>query len=218
MIEAERIFEAREALAESLARDVADELARAIEAKGRATLAVSGGTTPKLFFEKLSVIDIPWSRVAVTLVDERQVPESSERSNARLVRQHLLQNKAAAARFVPLVDNPEAEKIPAFDVAVLGMGNDGHTASFFPGGDTLAEAIDAETAKRLIAITAPGAGEPRLTFTLPVLAQAGRLALHIEGAEKKQVLKQALAEGPEEDMPVRAVLRGTAPVTLYWCP
>jgi len=218
LIEAERIFEAREALAETLARDVADELARAIEAKGRATLAVSGGTTPKLFFEKLSVIDIPWSRVSVTLVDERQVPESSERSNARLVRDHLLQNKAAAARFVPLVDNPDAENIPAFDVAVLGMGNDGHTASFFPGGDTLAEAIDAETRKRLIAITAPGAGEPRLTFTLPVLAQAGRLALHIEGAEKKQVLKQALAEGPQEDMPVRAVLRGPAPVTLYWCP
>ena len=218
MIEAERIFEAREALAETLARDVADELSRAIEAKGRATLAVSGGTTPRLFFEKLSMIDIPWSRVAVTLVDERQVPETSERSNARLVRQHLLQNRAAAARFVPLVDNPDAEKMPAFDIAVLGMGNDGHTASFFPGGDTLAEAIDAETSKRLIAITAPGAGEPRLTFTLPVLEQAGRLALHIEGTEKKQVLKKALAEGPEEDMPVRAVLRGAAPVTLYWCP
>ena len=218
MIEAERIFDAREALAETLARDVADELSRAIEAKGRATLAVSGGTTPRLFFEKLSLIDIAWSRVSVTLVDERQVPETSERSNARLVRAHLLQNRAAAARFVPLVDNPDAEKIPAFDVAVLGMGNDGHTASFFPGGDTLAEAIDAGTSKRLIAITAPGAGEPRLTFTLPVLEQAGRLALHIEGAEKKQVLNKALAEGPKEDMPVRAVLRGAAPVTLYWCP
>lgn len=218
MIEAERIFEAREALAATLARDVAEELERAIEAKGRATLAVSGGTTPKLFFEKLSEIDIPWARVSVTLVDERQVPETSERSNARLVRTHLLRNRAAAARFVPLVDNPDAEKIPSFDVAVLGMGNDGHTASFFPGGDSLAEAIDADTKKRLIAITAPGAGEPRLTFTLPVLEQAGRLALHIEGAEKKQVLKQALADGPEEDMPVRALLRSAAPVTLYWCP
>ena len=119
---------------------------------------------------------------------------------------------------MPLVDNPEAEKIAAFDVAVLGMGNDGHTASFFPGGDHLAEAIDAGTSKRLIAITAPGAGEPRLTFTLPVLEQAGRLALHIEGAEKQQVLKKALAEGPETEMPVRAVLRSAAPVTLYWCP
>lgn len=218
MIEAERIFGAREALAEALARDVAEELARAIEARGRATLAVSGGSTPKLFFEKLSRIGIPWSRVAVTLVDERQVPETSERSNARLVRQHLLQNEAAAARFVPLVDNPGAETIPAFDVAVLGMGNDGHTASFFPGGDTLAEAIDRETPKRLIAISAPGSGEPRLTFTLPVLQSAGRLALHIEGADKKQVLQRALAAGPAEEMPVRAILRSPAPVTLYWCP
>ncbi len=218
LIEAERIFEAREALAETLARDVADELERAIEAKGRATLAVSGGTTPKLFFEKLSRIDIPWHRVSVTLVDERQVPETSERSNARLVRMHLLTNRAASARFIPLAGNPDAEKVPAFDVAILGMGSDGHTASFFPGGDRLAEALDADSGKRLIQMTAPGAGEPRLTFTLPVLEQAGRLALHIEGAEKKQVLKKALSEGPAEDMPVRAVLRSAAPVTLYWCP
>ena len=218
LIEAERIFEAREALAEALARDVADELARAIEAKGKATLAVSGGSTPKLFFERLSEIDIPWSRVSVTLIDERQVPETSERSNARLVRQHLLRSKAAAAQFIPLHGNPDAEKAPPFDVAILGMGNDGHTASFFPGGDRLADALDADSKERLIEMTAPGAGEPRLTFTLPVINAAGRLALHIEGAEKKQVLKKALGEGPEEDMPVRAVLRSQAPVTLYWCP
>lgn len=218
MIEAERIFEARDALAAELARDVAEELHRAIEAKGRATLAVSGGSTPKLFFEKLSAENIPWSRVTVTLVDERQVPETSERSNARLVREHLLKNKAAAASFVPLFNNADAEKAGAFDVAILGMGSDGHTASFFPGADRLAEAIDADSEKRLIAITAPGAGEPRLTFTLPVIEKAGRLALHIEGADKKAVLDKALGDGPAEDMPVRAVLRSATPVTLYWCP
>ena len=218
MIEAERIFEAREPLAETLARDVADELLRAIEAKGKATLAVSGGSTPKLFFEKLSEAELPWQRVTVTLVDERQVPESSERSNARLVRAHLLKNRAAAASFVPLFDNADAAKAAAFDVVVLGMGNDGHTASFFPGGDHLAEAIDSDTPKRLIEMRAPGAGEPRLTFTLPVLEAAGRLKLHIEGADKKSVLDKALADGPEEDMPVRAVLRSATPVTLYWCP
>lgn len=218
LIEAERIFEAREALAGTLARDVADELARAIEAKGKATLAVSGGATPRLFFEKLSAIDLPWARISVTLVDERQVPETSERSNARLVREHLLKNKASAATFIPLAGNPDAEKAPPFDVAILGMGNDGHTASFFPGGDRLAEAIDPDTRQTLIAITAPGAGEPRLTFTLPVLQSAGRLALHIEGADKRQVLNKALGDGPEEDMPVRAILRSAAPVTLYWCP
>ncbi len=218
MIEAERVFSARETLAESLAKDVADELRRAIAAKGRATLAVSGGTTPKLFFSKLSEIDLPWQRVTVTLVDERQVPESSERSNARLVRQSLLTNRAADATFVPLFGNAAAADLPPFDVAVLGMGSDGHTASFFPGGDRLTEALDSDTPKRLIEITAPGAGEARLTFTLPVLEAAGRLKLHIEGADKKSVLNKALGDGPEADMPVRAVLRSATPVTLYWCP
>ena len=218
MIEAERVFTAREELAETLARDVADELIRAIAAKGKATLAVSGGATPRLFFDKLSQAELAWARVTVTLVDERQVPESSERSNARLVRKHLLRNKAAAAKFVPLFDNAEAGKTSAFDVAILGMGSDGHTASFFPGADRLAEALDSDTPQRLIEINAPGAGEPRLTFTLPVLEAAGRLALHIEGAEKKTVLNRALGDGPQEDMPVRAVLRSQTPVTLYWCP
>jgi len=217
MIEAERVFTAREALAEQLAKDVADELERAIEAKGKATLAVSGGTTPKLFFERLSQQDLPWHRVTVTLVDERQVPETSERSNARLVRETLLKNKAADAQFVPLFGNADAEGLPAFDVAILGMGSDGHTASFFPGGNHLAEALDGG-GKRIVEITAPGAGEPRLTFTLPVLEASGRLKLHIEGAEKKSVLDRALADGPPEEMPVRAVLRSATPVTLYWCP
>ncbi len=218
MIEAERIFGARAALADALASDVADELRRAIAAKGKATLAVSGGSTPKLFFDKLSEIDLPWQRVTVTLVDERQVPESSERSNARLVREHLLRNKAAAAHFVPLFENAAADSSLPFDVTILGMGSDGHTASFFPKADRLKEAIDSGTSRRLIEITAPGAGEPRLTFTLPVLEASGRLALHIEGADKKKVLDQALADGPQEDMPVRAILRSATPLTLYWCP
>ena len=218
MIEAERIFEARGALAQGLASDVADELNRVIQAKGKAVLAVSGGTTPKLFFEKLSEIDLPWQRVTVTLVDERQVPDTSERSNARLVREHLLRNKAAAAHFVPLFENAAADSSLPFDVTILGMGSDGHTASFFPKADRLKEAIDSGTSRRLIEIIAPGAGEPRLTFTLPVLEASGRLALHIEGADKKKVLDQALADGPQEDMPVRAILRSATPLTLYWCP
>ena len=218
MIEAERVFAARGALAQGLASDVADELNRVIQAKGKAVLAVSGGTTPKLFFEKLSEMDVPWQRVTVTLVDERQVPDTSERSNAKLVRDHLLQNKAAAAQFVPLFENEGAAKTPPFDVTVLGMGNDGHTASFFPGGDNLDEAIDPRAFAIIVPMNAPGAGEPRLTFTLPVLEASGRLALHIEGADKKKVLDKALTDGPEEDMPVRAILRSATPMTLYWCP
>ena len=122
------------------------------------------------------------------------------------------------AAFVPLYGNAAAADLPPFDVAVLGMGSDGHTASFFPGGDRLTEALDSDTPKRLIEMTAPGAGEPRLTFTLPVLEQSGRLKLHIEGAGKRTVLDKALTAGPEEEMPVRAVLRSATPVTLYWCP
>jgi 6-phosphogluconolactonase len=218
VIEAERIFAERGTLAKTLATDVADELNRAIAAKGKATLAVSGGTTPRPFFEKLSSIDVPWNRVTVTLVDERQVPESSERSNARLVRETLLKNKAAAAQFVPLYGNAAAKDLPPFDVTILGMGNDGHTASFFPGADHLAEALDSEGEDRIIEINAPGAGEPRLTFTLPSLVSSGRLKLHIEGSEKKAVLEKALTEGPEEEMPVRAILRSATPMTLYWSP
>ncbi len=217
MIEKERLFADRERLAWHLASDVAAALRRLVETNGRATLAVSGGETPKLFFEKLSHMGIPWQAVTVTLVDERQVPETSQRSNAGLVRAHLLRDKAAAARFVPLHDNPAAAELEPLDIVILGMGNDGHTASFFPGGDNLATALDPETKRRIVTMTAPGAGEPRLTFTLPVLTDTGYLALHIEGAEKRKVLDMALKDGPAEVMPVRAVLRSKTPLTLYWC-
>jgi 6-phosphogluconolactonase len=97
------------------------------------------------------------------------------------------------------------------------MGNDGHTASFFPGGDTLAEALTAEGP--VVAIRAPGAGEPRVTLTLPALLAAKVLYLHIEGEEKVLTLRKAEAEGPVEAMPVRAILRQTqTPLTIYWCP
>src|SRR5690606_9354023 len=103
-----------------------------------------------------------------------------------------------------------------FAAVILGMGNDGHTASFFPGGDTLNEALTAEGPA--VAIRAPGAGEPRVTFTLPRLLETDGLYLHIEGEEKAAVLDKALGDGPVDDMPVRAVLRSGAPITVYWSP
>lgn len=217
MIEKERLFADRERLAWHLASDVAAALRRLVAANGEATLAVSGGETPKLFFDKLSHMGLPWASVTVTLVDERQVPETSQRSNAGLVRAHLLKDKAAAARFVPLYENPAAAELPPFDIVILGMGTDGHTASFFPGGDNLATALDPQTTERIVTMVAPGAGEPRLTFTLPVLTDTGYLVLHIEGAAKRKVLDMALKDGPAEAMPVRAVLRSKTPLTLYWC-
>lgn len=225
-------FETRPALAEALADRVAGTLSRAVAARGRASLAVSGGSTPKPFFETLSTRKLPWEKVTVTLVDERFVPPESDRSNHRLVATHLLKNEAAGARFVPLYHpgrTPEEAAVLAsretcgidepFDVAVLGLGTDGHTASFFPGGDNLAEALDAASTRGVVTMRAEGAGEPRLTFTFSALRDARLLALHIEGEEKKRVLEAAGGAGPEEDMPVRAVLRRSlSPLEIFWAP
>ncbi len=207
----------REDLAQALALAVSQALSRVITEKGGATLAVSGGTTPQRFFECLSDTDISWQKVTVTLVDERQVDETSPRSNARLVKAALLQGKAAAARFVPLFQNEAAAENLHPDVVVLGMGADGHTASFFPGGDVLAKALDPANTEGIIAIAAPGAGEPRLTFTLARLLPA-RLFLHIEGEEKRRVLERARGGSDLFEMPVRAVLGSGRPLAIHWCP
>lgn len=224
-----RAFPDSEALAEALATRVADALRGALAARDVASLAVSGGTTPKRFLRALAMQPLDWPGVRVTLVDERWVGEGNGRSNAALVREHLLHGAAAQAHFVPLyrdVPRPEdalaeveAALVPLLplDVAVLGMGTDGHTASFFPGGDRLAEALDPATPARVLPIRAPGAGEPRLTVTLPVLQAARQRFLHIEGAAKREVL--ARAEGPEgRELPVSTLLCGTPPTEIYWCP
>lgn len=218
MISERLAFANRDELAAALSLKVARVLSRAITQSGDATLAVSGGSTPKLFFNHLSRQQISWKKVTVTLVDERQVPEDSPRSNARLVRDALIQNEARVARFVPLFRNPAAEKLSDFTVAILGMGDDGHTASFFPGGDTLAEAVNPKTDKSLTEISAPGSGEPRITFTLPRLLASKFLALHIEGAGKQTVLEKALSGDNITEMPIRAVLQTTKPLAVYWCP
>ena len=220
------------ALAEGLADRVSGALADAIASRGRASIAVSGGSTPKAFFKALSSRDIDWGKVAITLVDERFVPADNPRSNHQLVADNLLQDKAKATNFLPLYRDAgsaeEAAKIVTadaetlghpFDVVILGMGADGHTASFFPGGSRLAEAISMDTPRGVITMEAEGAGEPRLTFTFASLQDARLLVLHIEGQGKKDVLAAAESDGPETDMPIRAVLRRAAtPVDIYWAP
>ena len=218
MIAARNVFENRESLAAALADRVARGLSRAISRKGSATLAVSGGNTPALFLEHLSREPITWEKVTVTLVDERQVDETSPRSNARLVKQGLLQNHAMATRFVPMFENVEEAATLDLDVVVLGMGDDGHTASFFPGGDKLAEALDEKTTVPLLPMQAPTAGEPRLTYTLPALLKAKVLCLHIEGEKKHAVLENAIAGTDVMAMPVRSVLQAGNPLEIFWCP
>jgi 6-phosphogluconolactonase len=220
----ERIeFKTPEALAKGFAKWTADRLRKAVADRGAALLVVSGGSTPALYFDALSQTDVDWPRVSITLADERRVPDDDLRSNARLVRERLLQNEAKEAHFVPLANvrlsrdhelasaQARVAMLPSpADVVVLGMGDDGHTASWFPKADRLAEAIDLATRDLVLPIAAPGLPESRLTLTARVLLRARAIALHIEGAGKRATLEKALGAGPVEEMPVRAVLRGAA--------
>lgn len=232
MAVAMHVFDTGAALAEGLADAVASALTTAISARGKASIAVSGGSTPKAFFKALAGRNIDWPKVTVTLVDERFVEPNSDRSNEKLVRDNLLTAAASAAAFEPLYyPTPSAEEAAAtatkqmagigspFDVAIIGMGGDGHTASFFPGGSRLAEALDPKAPRGVMTMEADGAGEPRLTFTFSSLEDAGLLVLHIEGSAKKDVLAKAEAPGDETEMPIRAMLRRTSsPLQIYWAP
>ena len=219
-------------LATALAASVAKDLVRGIEARGQALLAVSGGKTPIRFFQALSQQSLDWSKVIVTLVDERWVPPGDPRSNESFVRANLLQGAASTAQFLPLYHadaaTPEdgasavASKVASlalpFDALVLGMGEDGHTASFFPGGDRLAEAIDPQASALVLPMRAPGAGEPRITLTLPVIVDSRALYLHIEGQRKLDVLHTARNALPSTPYPIGAVLRHAhAPIKVFCC-
>jgi 6-phosphogluconolactonase len=209
------------ALAPAFADWTSDLLRKGIDERGEALLIVSGGTTPKRFFAALAGREIDWARVTITLADERCVADDNPRSNARLLRETLLRDRAAMARFVPLADSrlsPEQElaaanariadlPLPA-DLVVLGMGDDGHTASWFPGADNLAEALNPAARALVLPMRAPGAPEPRLTLTARVILRARELALHVEGPDKRATLARALGDGPIADMPIRAALRG----------
>ncbi|MDN5926481.1 MAG: 6-phosphogluconolactonase [Hyphomicrobiales bacterium] len=223
-------FATPEILAATLAGRIVDVLADAIKARGKALLAVSGGTTPVHLFKTLSGIDLDWRHVTITLVDERFVPPTSPRSNEGLVRADLLRGKAAAANFIGLYQaaptvEEAAEKAETalsslpypFDFVVLGMGPDGHTASFFPDDPDLARPLDLSGKRIVLPVHAQSAGEPRLTFSLPRLIEARHLALHIEGVGKKEVLEKALGGG--QLLPIRAVFDAAKePVDIYWAP
>ena len=223
-------FAGRQELAVALADHVAGRLTKAIAERGMGLLAVSGGTTPAKFFAALSAMQIAWDKVIVTLVDERFVPASSPRSNAGLVAANLLQNAAKAARFVPLYhegvgiedaaasDNSALQSLPwPLDVVVLGMGPDGHTASFFPDADDLAKLLDPSSDRIVLPVHAASAVEARLTLSLARIVDAGFIALHIEGEDKRTAFDSSVASGPRK--PIRAVLDAAhKPEEVFWAP
>ena len=194
--------------AQALAESVADALQHTLTKQAHAVLAVSGGRSPIAFFEALSQIELDWAKVGITLVDERIVPVQHADSNTNLVRQYLLQNKAAVATWLPMID-PQADEAAladtqqavAFalthyrqpDVLVLGMGNDGHTASLFPQAPQFADGVSPNYPAALLHTTPMTAPHERISMTLAAIEQTAFVYLAIGGAEKQTVFQQAAA-------------------------
>lgn len=233
----ERLFENRAEMISALQAECEAALGSAIEARGEATFMVSGGSTPEPLYKALSQADLDWESVYVALVDERWVAFEHDKSNEAFTVKHLIQNKAAVANLVGMKNSAETaaegladceaayqQLAQPFDITILGMGSDGHTASLFPHAQGLDEALNPDSNELCAAIIAQqsevtGAIVERMTLSLAGLLRSKSLVLLITGEEKLAVLRAAQGEGDVKDMPIRAVLRqDRVPVTVYWAP
>ena len=212
-----RIAESAEDLARQSAEQVASRIDLALAERDRAQIALAGGSTPGATYLRLGADHLPWERVDVLLGDERWVPADDAASNARMLRETLLaQGPARSAAFHPVPTDrstPEASAeayaqvllelcvgaIPCFAVCLLGLGDDGHKASLFPGSAALAERV------RSVAV-GEGKGLPRITLTAPVLSAARQVIFLVSGAGKRQALERLLdPQEPAERTPARLV-------------
>jgi 6-phosphogluconolactonase len=221
-----------DALSRQFAGEIAAQLGRAIDLRGLASLVVSGGRSPVKLFEQLRTQPLDWSRVCVALADERWVEPTDANSNEKLVRGTLLRDNAAAARFAGLKNaapSPDLGAVSAwetfarvprpFDMTLLGMGDDGHTASLFPGSPNLRSALNPAASAGCVGMWAPDAPQPRLSLNLSALLDSRRIAILIGGEAKWSTYEAASGAGAVEDMPVRAVLRQQrTPVEVIWAP
>ena len=225
-------FEDQPMLEQALAHHIASKLRHASVMRGKASLAVSGGTTPKGVYRQLSQLALEWDKVTIALVDERWVSPEHAASNEATVRATLLQNEAQSASFIGLWHEAESieegvmlaseqfRNLPnRFDVVLLGMGNDGHTASLFPYTENLMQGLAPTSGQKLIAIQPLDASWPRISMTLPRILASDEVILLFVGDDKRQVFNKALAGDEVERMPVRAVLRQSkTPVEIFWAP
>jgi len=221
-----------ETLSQELATQIAASLAAAIGARGLASLVVSGGRSPVRLFEILRTRAIDWDRVCIALADERWVDPQDAASNERLVRDVLLKDRAAVARFLGLKNgapSPDLGAVSAwetfarvprpFDALVLGMGDDGHTASLFPGSPNLPGALNPASAAGCVGMWSPVPPHARMSLNLTALLDSRRIVMLITGESKWRTYTAASAAGPVPDMPIRAVLRQSrTPVDVMWSP
>ncbi|MBA6296211.1 6-phosphogluconolactonase [Colwellia sp. MB02u-9] len=222
-------FEQRELLDEALADKVAALLTAAVDSKGKASIAVSGGSTPKGFFQALSKKKLAWEAITITLADERWVDIDSSDSNTKLVHEYLMQNEAVKAKFFYLkqgeilsdetltdLNLAANQQLLPLDVLILGMGEDGHTASLFPCSDEITQCL-AKDSQALLKVTPKTAPHQRISFSFAALAQSKNTFLHISGISKKQVLAKAIAGQVCKEMPIRAFLQAPNINTqVYW--
>lgn len=218
------------ALNQNFAGKIADALRQGIAANGKASLVVSGGRTPLDLFIQLTRQELDWSNVVITLADERWVGPENGASNEKLVRENLLQGFAASATFIALknaapspfegaAETEEALKaLPRpIDVVILGMGDDGHTASLFPGATNLTAALALDSGHTCMGMTPLTAPLDRITLTLPLLLDSRNIYLHLMGEAKREVYERAEKGTDVNEMPVRAVLnQPQTPVSVYW--
>lgn len=226
-------------LAKSLGQAVASCLSHALDQHGKASLVVSGGSTPAPVFRYLSSVDLDWSQVVVTLADERWVPPGHPDSNESLVRETLLQGKASSACFVPLyrhdltgdkalrqVASEVLSMHQPFSAVMLGMGGDGHTASLFPdaSAEQLLPAMALDNVEVVAFLHPPSVSQARISLTRACLLNAENRFLHITGESKLDVLAAALdeCEGGEWQVghaPVVGLLtEQPAKATVFWSP
>jgi len=223
------------------AEDYVSEAAEAIRVRledallkrGKASLLVSGGSSPKPVYEALSRAPLDWKNVTVSLVDERWVPEGADGSNASFIKESLLQNSAVEAIFVPLVSDAPKAKVGApdiarifdrnfpgpLDVCVMGMGADGHTASWFPGSETLEAALEIGGVDSLVWQDASGQGggsgfDDRITVSLPVVMRAHNVFLLIPGRAKKAVWEKS-ADKEIHEAPVTTLRAAEARLHVF---
>ena len=223
------VFDNRELASQEAATAIAAALRRRLEAQGTASLVVSGGTTPVRCFEHLRGADIDWAGVSLTLSDERCVPAQHADSNARLVREHLLRDRAEKASFFPLFDatkdaalsEQSLRMLPIpFAGVLLGMGVDGHFASLFPDAPELDTGLDADASRLLLPISTNASPHPRITLTLAALSRSDSIILLIFGEEKRHVVERAQGDtGSAGGLPIAYLLRQKrAPLRVIWAP
>ena len=233
---AEKLFESRAEMVHYITQKTKSLLKKKILATGSASIFVSGGSTPKPFYQALSKANIDWSSIKVIMVDERWVPSNNQASNERFIRENLLQNNAKNATLITMKNHRDSAKLaqteinqhyhqlrPPYDAMILGMGIDGHIASLFPHSKGLSNALSNKTllctAIEAIPSEATGKFLERMSITLATIKRCEAIILMITGEEKLKTYQRAVAGKDIFEMPVRALFQQTkVPVVVYWAP